>query len=87
MLFDGAHTGHLGESRTPLLRAMSLNTCSREEALKQFRPTAFFGAWDPAVLQVYVEAALYDDPKGGVRLKTPGMQVLRLSTTLSCHKL
>lgn len=72
-----------------LLRAIATQRhgTPREEALKQFRPTAFFGAWDPAVLQVYAEAALYDDPKGGVRLKTPGMQVLGLSIKLSCIRI
>lgn len=52
-------------------------TIAREEALQQFRSSPFFGAWDPAVLEVYVDAALYDDPKGGVSLKMPGMQVCR----------
>ena len=56
-----------------------LNTISRrslsDEAMKQFMASPFFGAWDPAVLQVYVQTALYDDPKGGVSLKMPGMQV------------
>ncbi|OCH94591.1 alpha/beta-hydrolase [Obba rivulosa] len=47
---------------------------SREEALRLFSAISFFAAWDPAVLELYVECALCDDPDGGVRLKMPGIQ-------------
>ncbi|KAI0634240.1 Alpha/Beta hydrolase protein [Trametes polyzona] len=47
---------------------------SREEAMKQFSATPFFRAWDPAVLQIYVECGLYESPDGQVRLKMPGVQ-------------
>ncbi|KII91718.1 hypothetical protein PLICRDRAFT_173525 [Plicaturopsis crispa FD-325 SS-3] len=48
---------------------------SREEALRAFSATPFFKAWDPAALAVYVECGLAPDPvRGGVRLKTSGIQ-------------
>ncbi|KAA1476086.1 hypothetical protein DENSPDRAFT_784385, partial [Dentipellis sp. KUC8613] len=47
---------------------------SREEAHKLLRASLFFGAWDPQVLQLYVEHGLAPDGKGGVKLKTTGVQ-------------
>ncbi|GLB39842.1 putative alpha/beta hydrolase family protein [Lyophyllum shimeji] len=52
---------------------------SREEALQILRQSPFFGAWDPAVLRIYLECGTYDtiDPTSGkpiIRLKMPGMQ-------------
>lgn len=49
------------------------NWPSREEALASFKQSPFFAAWDPAVLQIYVDHGLYDDPKGGVSLKMSGI--------------
>ncbi|GJE99575.1 alpha/beta hydrolase [Phanerochaete sordida] len=46
---------------------------SREEALKSFQQTPFFASWDPAVLKLYVDHGIYDDPQGGVSLKTSGV--------------
>jgi hypothetical protein len=34
----------------------------------------FFAAWDPKVLEVYVEHGLAPDSKGGFRLKMSGVQ-------------
>ncbi|TBU22440.1 alpha/beta-hydrolase [Dichomitus squalens] len=47
---------------------------SREEAYKTFASTPFFAAWDPAVLEIYVQCALYDAPDGRLKLKMPGLQ-------------
>ncbi|KAG6860707.1 hypothetical protein C0995_008292 [Termitomyces sp. Mi166 len=52
---------------------------SREEAFQVLSESPFFGAWDPAVLKVYIECGTYDtiDPVTGksmIRLKMPGMQ-------------
>lgn len=47
---------------------------SREEALRLFQQSPFFGAWHPYVLQLYVDRALIDDAEGGVRLKMSGLQ-------------
>ncbi len=49
-------------------------TVFRDEALKSFRTSPFFGVWDPAVLDIYVECGLYDLGRD-VRLKMPGIQV------------
>ncbi|KAE9389787.1 hypothetical protein BT96DRAFT_834426, partial [Gymnopus androsaceus JB14] len=46
---------------------------SREEARKGFMESPFFGSWDPRVLELYIEAALYQD-HDAVRLKTPPIQ-------------
>jgi len=48
---------------------------SREEALAAFKKSAFFGVWEPEVLDLYVKYALSDVPPeqgGGVRLKMTG---------------
>ncbi|THH27684.1 hypothetical protein EUX98_g6505 [Antrodiella citrinella] len=42
---------------------------SRAEALELFKSSPFFRRWDPAVLDIYIQCGIYDDPKGGVRLK------------------
>ncbi|TFY83002.1 hypothetical protein EWM64_g1010, partial [Hericium alpestre] len=47
---------------------------SREEALRLLGGSPFFGAWDPEVLKLYVDYGLVEDAKGGVRLKTSGVQ-------------
>ncbi|KAF8958109.1 Alpha/beta hydrolase family-domain-containing protein [Flammula alnicola] len=52
---------------------------SREEALESFLKSPFFGAWDPASLNVYVECGIYTtaDPISGktvAKLKMPGVQ-------------
>ncbi|KAF8065184.1 Alpha/Beta hydrolase protein [Lyophyllum atratum] len=52
---------------------------SREEALRVLSQSPFFGAWDPAVLKVYLECGTYEtvDPLSGkpvIRLKMPGIQ-------------
>jgi hypothetical protein len=41
----------------------------REEAMNSFKRNPFFAIWDPSVLEIYVQCALYED-KHGVRLKT-----------------
>ncbi|KLO12491.1 hypothetical protein SCHPADRAFT_921364 [Schizopora paradoxa] len=46
---------------------------SREEAHTLFRSSPFFGAWDPKVLELYVEHGLAAEDNG-VRLKMPGLQ-------------
>ncbi|KZT11604.1 alpha/beta-hydrolase [Laetiporus sulphureus 93-53] len=46
---------------------------SREEARKRFNESPFFSVWDPAVLDIYLECGLCDDPNGGVKLKMPGI--------------
>ncbi|KAF9523217.1 Alpha/beta hydrolase family-domain-containing protein [Crepidotus variabilis] len=53
---------------------------SREEALNAFLKNPFFRAWDPAVLQVYVECGLYTTDAGTVRLKTPSVLEASLFT-------
>ncbi|KAI0772830.1 Alpha/Beta hydrolase protein [Trametes elegans] len=47
---------------------------SREEARQQFSAIPFFKAWDPAVLDVYVECGLHTAADGQTRLKMPGIQ-------------
>ncbi|OSC99698.1 alpha/beta-hydrolase [Trametes coccinea BRFM310] len=47
---------------------------SRDEARRQFSATPFFAAWDPTVLDIYVDCGLYDAPDGQVKLKMPGIQ-------------
>ena len=52
--------------------------CFREEAKETFLNNTFFKAWDPEVLDAYVQYGLGDVPKskgGGVRLKMSGFQV------------
>ncbi|KAG1819104.1 Alpha/beta hydrolase family-domain-containing protein [Suillus subaureus] len=44
---------------------------SREDALRSFKSSPMFSAWDPDVLQHYVDFGLYEDESGCVRLKTP----------------
>jgi hypothetical protein len=44
--------------------------------MKALKKNPFFAAWDPAVLDIYVECALHLDPDGRrVRLKMPGVLV------------
>ncbi|KAL5520619.1 hypothetical protein ACEPAF_2620 [Sanghuangporus sanghuang] len=50
---------------------------NREEARKLFAANPFFAAWDPEVLDNYVQYALAfvgDDAGNGVKLKMPGVQ-------------
>ncbi|KAF9069692.1 Alpha/Beta hydrolase protein [Rhodocollybia butyracea] len=47
---------------------------TREEARKGFLQSPFFRAWDPRVLELYVEAGLYQDEDGLIRLKTSPVQ-------------
>jgi len=47
---------------------------SREEALRLFKASPFFGAWHPDALQLYITYALCEDPQGGVKLKMSGLQ-------------
>ncbi|KAI0372477.1 alpha/beta-hydrolase [Pilatotrama ljubarskyi] len=47
---------------------------SREEAHRQFSAIPFFRAWDPAVLDIYVECGLYEAEDGQIKLKMPGIQ-------------
>ncbi|KAI0267458.1 alpha/beta-hydrolase [Gloeopeniophorella convolvens] len=47
---------------------------SRAEAHALMRKSPFFGAWDPEVLQAYVDYALAEDADGQVRLKCTGIQ-------------
>lgn len=54
------------------------NWPSREEALRLFRASPFFGRWHPDALKIYVECGLYDDPAGGVSLKMSGLIVCPL---------
>ncbi|KAG1752171.1 Alpha/beta hydrolase family-domain-containing protein [Suillus lakei] len=42
---------------------------SREEALRLFKASSFFGIWHPDTLQLYVTYALCEDSQGGVKLK------------------
>ncbi|KAG1859214.1 Alpha/Beta hydrolase protein [Suillus subluteus] len=44
---------------------------SREDALRSFKSSPMFSAWDPDVLRLYVDFGLYEDESGCVRLKTP----------------
>lgn len=46
---------------------------SREEALRLFKTSPFFGAWHPDTLQLYVTYGLCKDSQGGVRLKMSSM--------------
>ncbi|KAJ3857114.1 hypothetical protein EV368DRAFT_30976 [Lentinula lateritia] len=46
---------------------------SREDARKGFLESAFFSSWDPRILDLYVETALYQD-QARIRLKTPPIQ-------------
>ncbi|PCH38438.1 hypothetical protein WOLCODRAFT_130894 [Wolfiporia cocos MD-104 SS10] len=57
---------------------------SRDEARKKFLSSPFFAAWDSAVLEVYLECGLYDDPDGGVKLKMSGIhEALTFSETMT----
>ncbi|KAG0704158.1 Alpha/beta hydrolase family-domain-containing protein [Suillus ampliporus] len=47
---------------------------SREEALRLFKASPFFGGWHPDALQLYVTYGLCEDSRGGVKLKTPSLQ-------------
>ncbi|KAG2125806.1 hypothetical protein DEU56DRAFT_743431 [Suillus clintonianus] len=46
---------------------------SREEALRSFKASPFFGTWHPDILRLYVTYGMYEDPEGGVKLKTSGL--------------
>lgn len=45
-----------------------------------FKAIPFFNRWHPAVLDLYIERGLCEDPRGGVRLTTPRMQVHELDS-------
>ncbi|EIN14493.1 hypothetical protein PUNSTDRAFT_41688 [Punctularia strigosozonata HHB-11173 SS5] len=47
---------------------------SRAEALEQFKRIPFFAAWEPAVLQRYIDFGLYEDRKGQFQLKMTPIQ-------------
>jgi hypothetical protein len=57
---------------------LTLTPLCRNEALQLLSKSPFFGAWDPAVLRIYIECATYPttDASGKpvVRLKMPGIQ-------------
>lgn len=55
---------------------INVSSHRREEALCLFSQNPYFSTWDPAALRLYVECGLTDDPgpRGGVRLKMPGIQ-------------
>lgn len=59
------------------------NVGFREEARQLFVRMPFFSAWHPAVLELYLELGLHEDPKGGVALTTPRMQVSRLKPAVT----
>ncbi|EIW75006.1 alpha beta-hydrolase [Coniophora puteana RWD-64-598 SS2] len=64
-------------SQTPsLLSSISRRDkwSSREEAKSMFQKSPFFSRWHPDILDLYVAFGLADDPAGGVRLKTSGLQ-------------
>lgn len=42
---------------------------SREEALRSFKASPFFGTWHPDTIQLYVTYGLCKNPQGGVKLK------------------
>ncbi|KAG0704157.1 Alpha/Beta hydrolase protein [Suillus ampliporus] len=46
---------------------------SREEALRSFKASPFFGGWHPDVLRLYVVYGLCEDLRGGVKLQTPSV--------------
>ncbi|KAG1737532.1 uncharacterized protein EDB91DRAFT_1055105 [Suillus paluster] len=46
---------------------------SREEALRFFKASPFFGGWHPDALQLYVTCGLCEDSRGGVKLKMSGL--------------
>ncbi|EIN14480.1 hypothetical protein PUNSTDRAFT_96391 [Punctularia strigosozonata HHB-11173 SS5] len=47
---------------------------SRENAAKLLKESTFFSAWDPAVLNLYLECGMIENPDGSVRLKMTGEQ-------------
>jgi hypothetical protein len=59
----------------------------REEAKAHFSRNPGFKAWDPEVLDLYVQYALVDIPRsegGGVRLKMSGFQVCSMTLLREC---
>ncbi|OSX64808.1 hypothetical protein POSPLADRAFT_1044257 [Postia placenta MAD-698-R-SB12] len=50
--------------------ARQIHWPSRDDARKRFLASPFFAAWHPAVLELYLECGLYDDPNGGGRRST-----------------
>ncbi|OAX33191.1 alpha/beta-hydrolase [Rhizopogon vinicolor AM-OR11-026] len=47
---------------------------SREEALRLFKASPFFGAWHPDALQLYLTYGLCEDSQGRVKLKMSSLQ-------------
>ncbi|KAG8216017.1 hypothetical protein J3R82DRAFT_8010 [Butyriboletus roseoflavus] len=74
-VIHGPHTIRAGYLRQMVLNAFTRRDhwSSREEALQLFQKSSFFGAWNPDVLQHYVDHGLIDT-EGGVRLKMSGLQ-------------
>lgn len=67
-------------SRDPVVQMYRLSRATsffvREEAKTLFLKSPFFGSWDPASLDAYIQYGLTsvvrDGKEVGVRLKTPG---------------
>jgi hypothetical protein len=66
--------GPLGQWRPDAYNHNLTSFCTRDEALRLFKQAPFFAAWDPEVLNIYIEHGLAPDPKGGFRLKMSGVQ-------------
>lgn len=84
--FDAGPIGLLGQCLTHLsLVYAERATLYSEEVLASFQESPFFSRWDPAVLRLYVDHGVYDDPKGGVSLKMSGMVVLIYLRSFASH--
>ncbi|KAG2108437.1 Alpha/Beta hydrolase protein [Suillus discolor] len=60
---------------------------SREEALRLFKTSLFFGAWHPDTLQLYVTYGLCEDPQGGVKLKMSALhETLVFADRIGAHE-
>jgi hypothetical protein len=70
---NGAGAGHPGLYSSMCLKSRLI--FSREDALRFFKANPFFNAWDPTVLNLYVEHGIRPSPDGnGVQLKMNGIQ-------------
>ncbi|KAG0703560.1 Alpha/beta hydrolase family-domain-containing protein [Suillus ampliporus] len=70
---NGSYPPNSVAFRVPGALARRESWSSREEALRSFEVSPFFGAWHPDVLRLYVTYGLCEDSRGGVKLKMSGL--------------
>ncbi|KAG1754813.1 Alpha/beta hydrolase family-domain-containing protein [Suillus paluster] len=70
---SGTYPPNFVPVRLPGALARRERWSSREEALRLFKASRYFGGWHPDVLRLYVTYGLCEDSRGGVKLKMSGL--------------